>query len=249
MLDSYALLVVVAVLAGSLASVTGFGIGSLLTPLLALQVDTGVAVAAVSVPHAVGTALRFWLISGSLDRRVFWSFGLTSAAGGLTGALLHGWASSQGLSVLLGTLLLFVAASQATGLARRMRFHGAVAWLAGAASGLLGGMVGNQGGIRSAALVGFHLPARSFVATATAVGLLVDAARVPVYVATRGDEMAAVAPWMALAALGVTIGTLLGSRTLDWIPDAWFGRLVAVVLAVLGVTMLLQGLAADTRTR
>ena len=59
----------VAVVAGALAAVTGFGIGSLLTPLLALEVDTRLAVAAVSVPHVVGTALRFWLLSGGVDRK------------------------------------------------------------------------------------------------------------------------------------------------------------------------------------
>ena len=40
----------VAVVAGAIAAVTGFGIGSLLTPVLALQVDTRLAVAAVSIP-------------------------------------------------------------------------------------------------------------------------------------------------------------------------------------------------------
>src|SRR5688500_11457380 len=91
---------VVATLAGALAAVTGFGIVSLLTPLLALAVDTRVAVASISVPHVVATALRFWLLSGGVDRKVFWSFGLTSAAGGLMGALLHNRASNRWLTVL-----------------------------------------------------------------------------------------------------------------------------------------------------
>ena len=82
------LIFVFSVIAGGLAAVTGFGIGSLLTPILALQVDTRLAVAAVSIPHVIGTALRFWLLSGGVDRHVFWSFGLTSAAGGLAGARL-----------------------------------------------------------------------------------------------------------------------------------------------------------------
>jgi hypothetical protein len=75
------LIIIVAVIAGAIAAVTGFGIGSLLTPVLALQVDTRLAVAAVSIPHVVGTALRLWLLEGRIDRRVLWSFGLTSAAG------------------------------------------------------------------------------------------------------------------------------------------------------------------------
>ncbi|HZM63371.1 MAG TPA: sulfite exporter TauE/SafE family protein, partial [Vicinamibacterales bacterium] len=117
---------VISALAGALASVTGFGIGSLLTPLLALRMDTRLAVAVVSVPHVVGTAVRFWLMSGGVDRRVLVSFGVTSAAGGLTGALLQGVASNRWLTVLFGGLLLFAAVSEAIGLAARMRFRGHV---------------------------------------------------------------------------------------------------------------------------
>jgi uncharacterized membrane protein YfcA len=240
--DEAAVLLVSAV-AGALAAVTGFGIGSLLTPLLALQVDTRLAVAAVSVPHVIATALRFWLLAGGVDRRVFWSFGLTSAAGGLIGALLHGWASNRWLTMLFGALLLFAAASELTGLAGKMRFRGHVAWIAGALSGLLGGLVGNQGGLRSAALLGFDLSKQSFVATATAVGLVVDGARMPVYLATQYREMAAMWIVIAIATIGVVLGTLLGSRALARIPDIWFHRVLAVVLAGLGTAMIVRGLS------
>jgi hypothetical protein len=54
-----------------------------------------------------------------------------------------------------------------------MRFRGWVAWIAGAMSGFLCGLVGNQGGCGSAALLGFDLSKQSFVATATAVTLVV----------------------------------------------------------------------------
>jgi uncharacterized membrane protein YfcA len=233
-----ALTVIVSVIAGGVAAVTGFGIGSLLTPVLALQVDTRLAVAAVSIPHVVGTALRFFLQPGSVDRRVFWTFGLTSAAGGLAGALLNEWATTRWLDIVFGGLLLFAAASELTGLVRRMRFQGAVAWVAGALSGLLGGLVGNQGGIRSAALLGFDLPKHSFIATATAIGLVVDGARMPVYLAMRADELAELRRWIALALVGVIAGTLLGNRALSRIPEQWFRRVLAVVLALLGLAMI-----------
>lgn len=236
------LVIVVAFAAGGIAAVTGFGIGSLLTPILALYVDTRLAVAAVAVPHVVGTTVRFWLLRGGIDRRVLWSFGLTSAAGGLIGALLQGWASNRWLTMVFGVLLLFAAASELTGLARRMRFRGSVAWIAGAVSGLLGGLVGNQGGIRSAALLGFNLPKETFVATATAIALFVDGARLPVYLGTQLSEMAAIWRWVTLATLGVTAGTLLGNCILAWIPEAWFRPILAVILGVLGGAMLVRAM-------
>jgi uncharacterized membrane protein YfcA len=236
------LVVAVSALAGALAAVTGFGIGSLLTPLLALQVDTRLAVAAVSVPHVIGTAARFMLLKGAIDHKVLWSFGITSAAGGLAGAALYSWASNRWLTIVFGVLLLFASASEVTGLARRMRFHGWVAWLAGALSGFLGGLVGNQGGIRSAALLGFDLPKASFVATATAIALFVDGARMPVYLITQYDGMAAFWRPIALATAGVTAGTVLGNRILTRLPEAWFRLVLAIILAALGTAMLWRGL-------
>lgn len=238
-----ALVAVTAVAAGALASVVGFGIGSMLTPVLALTAGTKVAVAAISIPHFVGTALRFAQLKGHVDRRVFVRFGLMSAAGGLTGALLHARAGSVALSLVFGTLLVLVALSEFTGLARRLRFEGPLAWIAGGVSGLLGGMVGNQGGIRSAALVGFHLQRDAFVATATAIGLVVDAARMPIYFATEWDAIAAIWPLVLIATVGVVAGTLIGRRLLARIPERVFHRIVAAVLFVLGTSMLARGLA------
>jgi uncharacterized membrane protein YfcA len=146
------------------------------------------------------------------------------------------------LTVLFGALLLFVAASELSGLSRRMRFDGVVAWVAGALSGALGGLVGNQGGIRSAALLGFDLNRRAFVATATAAGLIVDAARMPVYLAGQWRELVALRPAMAAAAGGVVLGTVFGGRVLARLPEGLFRPAIAVLLGLLGDAELLHGL-------
>lgn len=239
-----AVLFAAAVAAGSIAAVVGFGIGSVLTPLLALRVDTRLAVAAIALPHFIGTAYRFWLVGKPADRRVLLSFGAASAIGGLTGALLHGWAASPALTIVFGCLVAFTSASEWLGWARRMRFHGAVSWTAGTVSGLLGGLVGNQGGIRSAALLGFDLDRQTFVATATAIGLVVDAARMPVYVWQQWRDLEAMWGAMAIATAGVVIGTVLGTRLLVRIPEPVFRRIVATVLAALGIWMIVRGVSA-----
>jgi len=144
--------------------------------------------------------------------------------------------------ILFGSLPLFVAASEFTGLSTRMRFRGAAAWIAGALSGLLGGLVGNQGGIRSAARLGVDVPREAFIGTATAVALIVDAARLPVYLATTGDGLLALWPTIVFASIGVVCGTLFGRRVLIRIPEEKFRPTVAVLLAVLGAGMLFVGI-------
>ena len=236
-----ALVFVVGVLAGGIAAVAGFGIGSLLTPLLAPETDIKVAVAAVSIAHLLGTALRFWLLRKHIDRRILWSFGLTSAAGGLVGALLHDWAESPLLSLVFAGLLVLAGVMGLTGLSQRLKFTGPLAWIAGALSGVFGGLVGNQGGIRSAAMLGLEVSKDAFVATATAIALLVDAARVPVYVYTEAREIGPLWPLILASAAGVLIGTVAGQRVLKRIPDAIFQRVVALIVLMLGVWMFWHG--------
>src|SRR5262245_2275162 len=227
-----------AIVAGAIASIAGFGIGSVLTPLLALRVGTRLAVAAVSVPHVIGTAVRFWLLRGHVDRRIFVWFGVTSAAGGLAGALLHAYSSNRVLDAVFGSLLLFVGFSELTGFMNKVRLGRRAAWIAGVISGVFGGLVGNQGGIRSAALLAFDTEKEAVVATAPAVGLIVDAARMPVYLAAERSGLLQIRPLIAIATVGVVAGTLLGMRVLRNVPERLFRRTVAVLLLSLGTWML-----------
>jgi uncharacterized protein len=226
--------------AGGVASIVGFGIGSILTPLLSIWIDARIAVAAISIPHLIGTAVRFSLLTGRVDRQVLWSFGVASALGGIVGALINTVFTSPALLTVLAVLLLFVAAGELIGFSKRMVFRGFVAWIAGGLSGLLGGLVGNQGGLRSAALLGFRMDRDTFVATVTAIGLIVDAARMPVYFYAYAGELRGIITPIAAATAGTIAGTVLGGRILRRIPEAWFRRIVAVVLLILGVSLLLR---------
>jgi uncharacterized membrane protein YfcA len=228
-------------IAGAIAAVAGFGIGSLLTPVLALETGTKLAVAAVAIPHLVGTLQRFWLLRRHVDRRVLLWFGLTSAAGGLAGAILSSQGSNRGLALVFGLAVGLAGISELTGWMERVRWGRRAAWAAGLLSGLLGGLVGNQGGIRSAALLGFDVPKESFVATATAIALFVDAARLPVYLATQGREILAIWPLLVAASIGVVIGTAVGTRILGRLPERAFHRVVGLALVALGIWMAAGG--------
>jgi uncharacterized protein len=231
---------VVAVLAGATASLAGFGIGSLLTPLVATRLGVPMAVAVVAFPHALATVLRAWRLRASIDWRVMRTFGVASAAGGLAGALAYTRVSSAALTIVLGALLVSTAIMALANVAQRWHPAGAASLLLGLASGAFGGMAGNQGGIRAAALVTFALPPVSFVATATAVGVVVDAVRVPVYLLRAGTGLLDFGAIVAVAGAGVVAGTLLGERVLLGLSPARFRQVIAVLIGLLGVWLLAQ---------
>lgn len=109
--------------------------------------------------------------------------------------------------------------------------------VAGGLSGVFGGLVGNQGGIRSAALLGFNVSRDAFVGTATAVALMVDAARMPVYIITQGAEIVREWPRVLLMTAGVLAGTTAGRHLLKIIPEQAFRRIVSALILLLGFYM------------
>jgi uncharacterized membrane protein YfcA len=227
-----------AAVAGGIAAVSGFGIGSVLTPLLLASMPAAHAVAVLAIPHALATTIRLARLRQDVHWPTFRQFGLASAAGGLAGAALQSRLASPTLTLVLAVLLVIAGATELV--QRPLPLPRTPVWrlLGGALSGAFGGLVGNQGGIRAAALLGFDLPPRSLVATATASALLVDAARLPVYLTTYGPAIADGLRLGIVTSIGVIAGTFLGVPILGRIPDAPYRRLVGGLLVVLGVGLL-----------
>jgi len=233
-------LFIVAVISGAIASLAGFGIGSLLTPLLALKTGISVAVAGVSIAHLFGTTLRFFLLRKFLNKQILIRFGLTSAAGGLIGALLHNAFQNVVLTIIFGCLLILAGILGLTGLSEKLKLKGPIVWFAGGISGLFGGLVGNQGGIRSAALLGFKLDKNQFVATATGIALMVDAARVPVYLAVQWGQIISIWQYIVIMIIGVVIGTVSGKNILERLPENIFKKTVSIIILVIGIVVLIE---------
>lgn len=232
---------VLAVLSGATAAVAGFGIGSLLTPLLAANFGTATAVAAVAIPHAAATALRCWRLRANIDWSVLRSFGLLSAAGGLVGALLYTRFSNDALTLILGLLLLSTALATLVDLPSRVHAKGVVVGVLGLLSGLFGGLAGNQGGLRAAAMLSFSLAPVRYVATATATAMLVDLVRTPIYVWQAGSVLTTMVVPLSVATVGVLIGTVLGERLLLGISIRQFRFAISILIGLLGVWLVVQG--------
>lgn len=216
---------------------SGFGIGSLLTPVLMLSMPTAHAVAVLAIPHAWATTIRWLRLRSDVDGPTFKQFGVASAVGGLAGAALQARLASPTLTIVLASLLVLAGGTELVRRPIPLPRTGFWRLLGGILSGLFGGLVGNQGGIRAAALLGFGLNPRQLVATATAAALLVDAARVPIYFLSAGPVIVEATRLWLVVSVGVTIGTFLGVPALRRIPESIYRRLVGGLLLLLGISL------------
>lgn len=164
MFDYYFLLVIIGFLAGLTAPVAGFGIGSFLIPIVSIQTGTKLAIALVSLPNFLGTSIRFWFLKAKVNRRILLRFGLLSAAGGLAGALIHTFFVSNVLQIIFAFMLIIAGVLGALEISEHLHIGKKSAEVIGFASGFFGGLVGEQGGIRSVALLNFDIEKEEFIA-------------------------------------------------------------------------------------
>jgi hypothetical protein len=235
-----AALLALGVLSGATAAVVGFGIGSLMTPLLLTRFDASIAIGLVAIPHLVATAVRLVRHRHAIDRTVLFRFGLPSAVGGLVGGLLHGSLRSDALVAVLAILLIVTGVANLTNGFGRWQPRPVVASGVGLLSGVFGGLVGNQGGLRSAGLSAFNLEPRVFLATGTAVALLIDVARTPFYLARAGDTLLQLWLPVGVATAGCLIGTIAGERVFLRLSRDQYRRIIGSAVLLLGGWLLFR---------
>lgn len=165
---------------------------------------------------------------------------MLSAAGGLVGALLYTRFSNDALTLTLGLLLLSTALATLVDLPSRVRVTRIVVGVLGLLSGFFGGLAGNQGGLRAAAMLSLSLSPVRYVATATATAMLVDIVRTPIYVWRAGGVLTTLVLPLSVATAGVLIGTVLGERILLGLSIRQFRYAIAVLIGLLGLWLVVQ---------
>jgi uncharacterized membrane protein YfcA len=233
-----ALLAAAAFVVAALMVATGFGLATALTPLFLLAYDIKTAVVLVAVVHLANGLFRLALYRLHADWRIVTRFGLASVAGALAGAWLQRRVADPALEIGLGALLVVLGLVALLPMENPWKFPPVMDQLGGFLSGMLGGLIGNQGAVRSGYLLNYGLGKEAFIATGTAIACLIDVTRLPVYLWNYGAEMAG--KWAPLAGVvaAAWAGTFVGKGLVSRLPLVWFRRIVAVMIVVAGAALI-----------
>ena len=212
------------------------------------------AVAAVAPVHLFHNLGKFLLLRSHVDRRILVQFGLPALGAAAVGAWglvrltdlpeLGTWAlfgktfALCPLKLVIGLSLAVFSGWELLGGGGGIR--GVPLWTGGLASGLLGGLTGHQGAIRSAFFLGKDLPKETFIATAAAVACAVDITRIAVYVQLFRSLGGSI-PWPVVGAgiAGAAVGLWVGRIGLRKAPAAIFRRIIGIALMVFGLGLAL----------
>ena len=201
-------------LAAALTVPAGFGLATMLTPVMLLWLDPHLAIAAVAVIHAAHNGWKLVLLNSHLDVTAVKRYGWAMVLGALIGASLSTSIDQKPLLIVVGFALVLLPILSATERWTSYRLPEAEDRWGGFGSGLMGGLTGHQGALR-AMFLQKRLPDKSaYAATAALLALIVDLSRLPVYLYSDGSELIEYLPLIGGSVLCAIIGVHLGKRWL-----------------------------------
>ncbi len=221
-----ALIGICAFAASFLSFYSGFGLGTLLMPIIAIFFPLPIAIGLTAIIHLAHNLLKSGLLWKSIDWSIAIRFGGAALVASIPGALLLKGLSEVApikrydffsihaevsiLHICIGLLLILFATLEAVphkmAKIKNLFFGGAL-------SGFFGGLSGNQGAFRSAFLMQVGRDKQEFIATNAIIAVAVDLARLTVY----GLNFASLWENMSRTLLSVTIGSAFGGICLGMI--------------------------------
>jgi len=227
----YVIVCIAALLASGLTLFSGFGLGTLLMPVVAIFFPLGIAIAITAVVHFANNLFKLALMGHQADRAILLTFGLPAVVAAFIGAGLLNWLGAvppvfeytafgrqlavSPLKLVVGVLIVFFVGLELSDRFSKVELDRKWLPLGGAISGFFGGLSGHQGAFRSMFLLKTGIGKEAFVATGIVLAVMVDLTRMVVYGA-GASVYAGDVQWglVAAACLSAFLGAYVGARVL-----------------------------------
>ncbi|HRO44132.1 MAG TPA: sulfite exporter TauE/SafE family protein [Flavipsychrobacter sp.] len=250
-------IVIISVTAFVMAILTffsGFGLGTILTPVFMIFFPVDLAIALTGIVHFCNNLFKLLLVGRHADKQVIIRFGIPAVIAAIAGAwLLLQITDLQPLfsyqmfgrtfevfpvKFIVSILLIVFATIDLLPYFSKLQFGKDKLPIGGVLSGFFGGLSGNQGALRSAFLIKAGLSKEAFVATAVVVSTFVDFTRLSIY-ATRFSHTGVTdnLTLVICATLSAIIGAYIGNKLLKKVTLRFLQITVAIMLVVISIAL------------
>lgn len=245
---------ITALSASLLTFFSGFGLGTIMLPVMALFFPLEIAIAATAVIHLLNNLFKVALIGNHLNKEVLFRFGITAIVFSFLGALLLGYMGDpilfqyqlleknievSGLKVLIGSLMILFSVVELLP-SEKLRMDPKWLPFGGMLSGFFGGLSGHQGALRSMFLIKVGLSKEAFVATGIVIAILIDISRLTIY--GKNIEISLLADqWTLLttATLSAFAGAIGGKYLLKKVTITFLNIMVSSLVILFSLALIL----------
>lgn len=246
----------VAFLTAILTFFSGFGLGTILTPIMILFFPVEVAIALTGVVHFSNNIFKLFLVGKNVNKEVFIKFGIPAIIFALIGAyLLVKIPNLQPiysyqffgkhfeiflLKLIVGILIMFFAVIDLIPFFNNLQFSKNKLPIGGALSGFFGGLTGAQGALRSAFLIRSGLSKEAFIGTTVVISSLVDFTRLSVYATRMATiDLKENLVLIVCATLSAITGAFVGNKLLKKVTIDFVKKSVAILLLIISFALVL----------
>ncbi|PIR21476.1 MAG: hypothetical protein COV45_01640 [Deltaproteobacteria bacterium CG11_big_fil_rev_8_21_14_0_20_47_16] len=236
-------MIVVAIITAFAASLltffSGFGLGTILMPVMAIFFPVEVAIALTAIVHFLNNLFKLILIGRHARWMVVFRFGIPAMLAAYLGAKLlfdlpH---IKQVVAVLMIIFVLLELLPQFKKVTLGLKWMP----LGGLLSGFFGGLSGHQGALRSMFLIRAGLSKEMFIATGVVIACVIDVTRLSVYTAQFShDGLYREWPLIASATVSAFVGSYVGSRLLKKVTISTLQVGVAIAIMIFAILLALN---------
>lgn len=232
---------VVAVFAGVVGGIAGFGSSVMLLPLLTYAIGPKAAVPAMAVASLIGNLSRVAVWWRDVDWRAVAAYSLTAVPAAALGARTLVALDARLVELALGTFLLAVVPFRRIASKRGVRIGPMGLAAGGAALGFLTGIVASTGPVNAPLFLGYGLSKGPYISTEAASSAFVYLTKTGVFGALGALPRETALTGIAIG-VSLFVGAVIARRLVERIsPDA-FRRLLDALLVTVGFGMLINAL-------
>lgn len=250
-----AVIAVCAFLASGLTLFSGFGLGTLLMPVVAIFFPLETAIAITAIVHLANNFFKLALMGRNADRAVVTRFGIPALISSFAGAFLLVWLSSldpvlqysfigrqlniMPVKLIVGIIIIIFVLLELSPGFQKLSFGPKALPAGGVISGFFGGLSGHQGAFRSMFLIKAGLNKDQFISTGVVIAVMVDFSRLLVYgwdIHTSGRSLDF--NTIMIAILSAFAGVFIGSRLLKKMTIKSIQVIVSLLLAFVAIGLI-----------
>lgn len=225
--------------ANVVGAVSGFGIATIMLPILITLIPTNQAILIVTIIHWFNDLWKLLLFRRGIDWSLLLWFGFPSVIASIFGALLIMHIPLALFHRLLGLFLISYVIFLWWFPDFEIHPSPKTAVLGGVLSGFSAGFFGIRGAIKSSFLIAYDLSKQVYLATMGALALIVDSTRLTTYLwsgmALTSENLLGLAFYVPLSFLGAYAGSLIVHK----VSQLQFRAMVAVFIGIMGLKLFL----------
>lgn len=252
---TYLIIALSAFLASGLTFFSGFGLATVLTPVLILFFPTPIAISLTAIVHFLNNIFKLILTGKNINKEVLLKFGVTAMIGAVFGSftlvmiaqksfiisyyLFNHSFKVELVNLTIGMIILSFVMAEMLPEINKVSINKNLLPIGGILSGFFGGLSGHQGAFRSLFLIKCNLSKEQFIATGILIACLVDVIRLSIYgVSFLNMEIGKDFYLLILTVISAFLGSYIANKYMQKITIKLIKNIITVLLLFISLGLI-----------